>query len=243
MISASFRFTLLLSFCILSSCGGDDNDTDPPVLNKGTITGRVNLYNEGTEKIASSGMKITVSGTSISVLTNSEGNFELIDVPFGSRTLIYEKEDYGTFKNFIPDFDENLFIGETPSLGKRSKTKIITGSVTLEGTDVIVAFVTEGTNTSKRYMRYFLGTDQTVTKENYVEVTGIFESDANSNPSQHKFAQQELNDLGFASGSQVYVKAYGESFWGNDYEDPDLNRRIFPNLNENSSEPIVFMVP
>ena len=49
--------------------------------------------------------------------------------------------------------------------------------------------------------------------------------------------------MGFSSGSQVYVKAYGESFWGNDYEDTDLNKRIFPNLGEISAEPVMFMVP
>lgn len=243
MIRHIFGIVLYLSIFMFLSCGGEDNDTNPPAPTKATIKGRVNLYDEGTEQITAAGMKVSVAGTSISSLTNSEGNFELFDVPFGSRTLIYEKDDYGTYKKFIPNFNGNLIIGEAPSLGKKSKTKIITGSVSLEGTDVIVAFVTEGTNTSKRYMRYFLGTDQTVTKENYMAYTGIYESDANSNPSRHRFTQQELIDFGFASGSQVYVKAYGESFWGNSYEDTDLNKQVFPNLNDNSAEPVMFMVP
>jgi len=239
-----FAIILIFStFIFASSCGGEDNDIDPPIPTKGIIKGSVNLYDEGTEKIAAAGMKVSVEGTSISALTNSEGNFELIDVPFGSRTLIYEKEDYGTYKYFIPEYDDNLVINISPSLGKKSKTKIITGAATVDGTAVKVSYVTEGTNTSDRYMRYFLGNDQTVTNENYTAVSEIFYSDANNNPAQHIFTQQDMIDLGFSSGSQVYVKAYGESFWANDYEDPDLNKRIFPNLNENSSEPVVFMVP
>lgn len=243
MTGRIFGIIVFLSIFIFSSCDGEDNDTTPPVPTKATIKGSVNLFNEGTEQITSAGMKVSVAGTSISSLTNSEGNFELFDVPFGARTLIYEKADYGTYKKFIPDFNGDLIIGEAPSLGKKSKTKVITGSVSFEGTDVIVAFVTEGTNTPKRYMRYFLGTDQTVTKDNYTVVTGIFESDANNNPSRHRFTQQELNDFGFASGTQVFVKAYGESHWGNSYEDTDLNQQIFPNLNENSAESVMFMVP
>jgi len=239
-----FSIILVFStFVFISSCGGEDNEITPPTPTKGNIKGSVNLYDEGTEKIESSGMSVSVAGTSITALTDSEGKYELVDVPFGSRTLIYEKEDYGTYKYFIPDFNGNLNIEQSPSLGKKSKTKIITGSVTIEVTDVIVSFVTEGTNTSKRYMRYFLGTDQTVTEDSYSEVTLTYESDSNNNPSRHLFTQKELNEMGFSSGSQVYVKAYGESFWGNDYEDTDLNKRIFPNLSEISAEPVMFMVP
>lgn len=239
-----FTAIIYLSLILVVSSCGEDNDELPVTLpSTAKITGSVNLYDEGTEKIGASGMKVSVAGISISVLTDSEGKFELIDVPFGPTTLVYEKEDYGTYKYFISDFKADLFIGEAPSLGKKSKTKSITSGSVIDGTDVKISVVTEGTNTSKRYMRYFLGTDQTVTNENYSQVTEIYENDANTNPSQHTFTQQELNDLGFSSGSQVFVKAYGESFWGNDFEDPDLNKRIFPNLNENSAQPVMFMVP
>lgn len=239
-----FTAIIYLSLILVVSSCGEDNDELPVTLpSTAKITGNVNLYDEGTEKIGASGMKVSVAGTSISVLTDSEGKFELIDVPFGPATLVYEKEGYGTYKYFIDDLTEDLIIPNTPSLGKVSKTKVFTNAVVIDGTDVKVSSVTEGTNSSKRYLRYFLGTDQTVTNENYSKVSDIYESDLNVNPAIHIFTQQELNDLGFASGAQVYVKVYGESFWGNDYEDPGLDRRVFPNLNESSGETASFMVP
>ena len=61
-----------------------------------------------------------------------------------------------------------------------------------------------------------------VSKDNYEAVSQVYESDSNNNPSQHVFTQSELIDFGFPSGSQVFVRAYGASFWGNVYEDPDL---------------------
>jgi len=49
--------------------------------------------------------------------------------------------------------------------------------------------------------------------------------------------------MGFASGSTVYVKIYGESFYGNDYDEPNQNIRVFPNLNLDSAEAVSFEVP
>ena len=239
-----FKITILFVSITLSSCGGDDGG-DPPVTLPSTadIQGGVNLYDEGINQIESSDMEISISGTSISSLTDDQGSFLLADVPHGSATLTYEKSGYGTYKYFISNLTADLIIADNPSLGKLSQTKVITCSVSTDGSEVIISSVTNGTNTTKRYLRYFLGTDDQVNDENYTAVTSGFESDPNSNPAKHLFTKQDLIDLGFASGSQVYVKVYGDSFWANDYEDPSLNRRVFPNLNESSAEPVMFMVP
>lgn len=238
------KITFIFLFISLSSCGGDDGG-DPPVTLPSTadIQGGVNLYDEGTDRLESSNMEISISGSSISSLTDDQGSFILADVPHGSVTLTYEKSGYGTYKYFISNLSSNLVIAENPSLGKLSQTRVITCAVSTDANEVTISSVTNGTNTTKRYLRYFLGTDDQVNRENYSAVTSGFESDPGTNPAKHRFTKQDLIDLGFASGSQVYVKVYGDSFWANDYEDPSLNRRVFPNLNENSAEPVMFMVP
>ncbi len=241
------KYFSIIAFLFLTisfaACGGD-NDNPPITLpSTASITGSVNLYDEGAEKIDGSDMRISASGTSISDLTNDQGSFLLSDVPFGARMLSYEKTGYGTFKYFITDLTDDLIISNTPSLGKLSQTKVITCAVTIDGTDVKISSVCNGTNTSKRYLRYFFGTDETVNNENYSKVSETYESDSNVNPAMHIITQQELIDLGFASGTQVSVKVYGDSYFSNDYEDAAENRRVFPNLNENSAEPVTFMVP
>ncbi len=239
-----FRIVIFLVLGVsFSACGGDSDGPPTTLPTTASITGSVNLYDEGTEKIDGSGMLISASGTSISNLTNDQGSYLLSDVPFGARTLSYEKTGYGTFKYFITDLTDDLFISNTPSLGKISQTKVITCAVIIDGTDVKISSVCDGTNTPKRYLRYFFGTDETINNENYSEVSETYESDSNVNPAIHIITQKELIDLGFASGTQVSVKVYGESTFGNDYEDTSLNRRVFPNLNATSAEHVTFMVP
>ena len=153
-----FALIIFLSFTLfLTSCGEDNEEVPVTLPTTGKISGSVNLYNEGTDKISGSDMRISVSGTNISTLTNDQGSFQLADVPFGARTLSYEKTGYGTYKYFISDLSGNLSISATPSLGKLSPTKVITCAVTIEGDDIKISSVTDGTNTSKRYLRYFFG--------------------------------------------------------------------------------------
>ena len=236
---------LIIAFSFLAySCGDDDGGTNPPVQpTKGDISGEVNLYDEGPTETDKSGMKISASGKSAT--TDVEGNFTIKDVPFGKQEIVYEKSDYGTFKFFGLDHQhEKSHLVNTFSLGKESKTVIISLTTKTSGADVEIEATTSGTNTSRRYLRFFYGTERSVSKTDYTHYTQIRVSLAeHTDPFIHKVSQRELNDLGFASGATVYVKAYGESFWGNDYEDSSVNYRIFPNLNATSADAVSFVVP
>ena len=64
-----------------------------------------------------------------------------------------------------------------------------------------------------------------------------------NNPYEHTIEANVLADMGFVSGDTVYVKAYGDSFWSNEYVDADLNKKVFPNLNTTSADASFFIVP
>ena len=66
---------------------------------------------------------------------------------------------------------------------------------------------------------------------------------AQINPFQVTLSQTDLINAGFTSGQTVYVKAYGESYWSNEYLDSDLNKMIFPNLNLSTTNSVSFIVP
>jgi hypothetical protein len=158
--------------------------------------------------------------------------------------LVYEKSGYGTFKYFIDDFNADLVLTETPTLGKISQTDVITNSVTTEGTEVRIASVTTGTNTSVRYLRYFFSSQSDVSSESYEAfLERPVESDPGLNPAVLTISGQELNELGFASGSILYARVYGDSYYSNDYDDPNEGRRIFPNLLEDTAQSVQFQVP
>lgn len=239
-------FTKLLLFSLLfhlATACGEENDPlpNPPSAD---ISGQVKLFDEGTDEISPSGMTVSAQGLRIEDDTDADGRFQLQDVLLGPVVVTYEKSGYGTFKNFIDDFNEDLILSEVPSLGKISKTDVITNSVTIEGMEVRIASVTTGTNTPVRYLRYFFSSRNDVSSESYEAfLERPVESDPVVNPAVLKITRQELNELGFTSGSTLYARIYGDSYYSNDYEDPNQGRRIFPNLFEDTAQSVQFQVP
>lgn len=243
------KFNILTLFAIaligITSCKKDETPT--PTATKADITGSVNLYDEGTSEIDNSGMNVSVDGTSplISTITDADGNFTLVDVPFGTYTLVYEKSGYGTFKRFdLEHKDGNTFIPDAPSLGQKSTTTVTYLTVGSSPSFPVILGATtnpSGSPADTRYIRYFFSTDPNISSDNYENVLGTFP--AQINPFNLNLSQASIDALGFTSGTTVYVKCYGESFWSNKYADPALGTTIFPNLNSNTAATVSFIVP
>jgi hypothetical protein len=239
-----FKILMFILAIATVSCSSDDSNNDP--ITKANITGSVNLYDEGTTLLDESNMLVKVVGTNplITALTNSNGQFVLEDVPFGTYTIEYEKEQYGVFKKFNFSHQGNAnAITEIPSLGKTSSTEITDLLVNIVNGQVVFSITTSpaGNNSNRRYVRYFLSTSATVGNSNYMYHSPTFISQIN--PYQSTLTQTELINAGFTSGQTVYVKAYGESYWSNEYLDVNLNKKVFPNLNTVSANAVSFIVP
>ena len=99
------KLLILFISILIFSCSGESNDISPPAPTSGNIFGSVNLYDEGTSQIDNSGMTISVEGTAIQAISDAAGDFTLMDVPFGTYTIVYEKTGYGTFKKFNVDLN------------------------------------------------------------------------------------------------------------------------------------------
>ena len=240
------KFKILMFIIVIAtvSCSSDDSNDEP--ITKANITGSVNLYDEGTTLLDESNMLVKVVGTNplITALTNSNGQFVLEDVPFGTYTIEYEKAQYGVFKKFNFSHQGNAnAITEIPSLGKTSSTEITDLLVNIVNGQVVFSITTSpaGNNSNRRYVRYFLSTSATVSNSNYMYHSPTFISQIN--PYQSTLTQTELINAGFTSGQTVYVKAYGESYWSNEYFDVSLNKKVFPNLNTVSANAVSFVVP
>lgn len=239
-----FKILMFILAIATVSCSSDDSNNDP--ITKANITGSVNLYDEGTTLLDESNMLVKVVGTNplITALTNSNGQFVLEDVPFGTYTIEYEKEQYGVFKKFNFSHQGNAnAITEIPSLGKKSSTETTDLLVNIVNGQVVFSITTSpaGNNSNRRYVRYFLSTSATVSNSNYMCHSPTFISQIN--PYQSTLTQTELINAGFTSGQTVYVKAYGESYWSNEYLDVNLNKKVFPNLNTVSANAVSFIVP
>lgn len=235
---------VLLAF---TSCSSSSDETPEPITNA-NIIGSVNLYDEGVRQIDNSDMTVKIEGSSplISTITDVNGNFTLEDVPFGTYTLVYTKTGFGTFKKFgieHTNTGSSTIITGAPSLGEVSSTQITDLEANTSGEDIVLAITTNpaGSNGNSRYVRYFLGSDSNVSKENYAyHSPGLI---SQINPFETTLSRSDLISAGFSSGETVYVKAYGDSFWSNEYDDPDLDRKVFPNLNATSANAVSFVVP
>lgn len=240
-------FGTLLVLLGMLSCSSSDDGTTPDPITSSDIRGFVNLYDELTTQIANNGMKVTVEGTDPekSALTDTDGEYTITDVPFGTYTLAYSKSGYGTFKRFEVGHSNpvDTNISDSPILGQASTTEVIDLGVSISGDEVVFDITIDPTANSNnpRYIRLFYHNEATVSNMVFTSFTETLE--VKINPIQYTVTASDLSSLGFQSGTTVYVKVYGNSFFGNDYDDPDLGRRIFPNLNATAAEAVSFVVP
>ena len=240
----TISFSLILFLLVFGTSCSKDNDIDPPAPTSGNVSGSVNLFDDGVTEIDNSNMTVSVEGTSISATTNASGQYTLSNVPFGTITLIYEKNGYGTFKRFDVDHSGgDTFIPETPSLGQISTTSITNLTATDNGTDITLSATTNpaGNVGNTRYIRFFFSTQTNVSNTNFEAVLETLP--AQINPRNLNLTNASLVALGFSSGQTVYARCYGESFWSNQYDDPNSGDTVFPNINPNSAAEVSFVVP
>jgi len=239
------RLLFVASLALLTACGKDDEPTPDPTT--APISGTVALYDEATTAADKSGMTVTVEGTTLKATTAADGKFAIANVPFGNKNLVFEKAGYGTFKVFNIDHKLNngsgTLLTNTYSLGKLSTTTI----TDLDGTPGTGEYLINPTtspaasNGSPKYVRLFFHTANTVSNTVYTKYSDAYT--VRINPGNITLTKTFLNNLGFTSGSTIYVRAYGESFWSNNYTDPTLTRDVFPNQNATSAAAIAIVVP
>ena len=212
------------------------------------IIGNVVLYDDLTNKIPSyDSMTVRIDGTTFSSITDSSGKYSFKDVPLGTYTVVYEKAGYGTYKLDTFTLAENLT--DTPTiiaaktLGQLSTTTVIDMFPSIEGDFVkLVATIDPaGNGTDARGVRFFYGNDSLVTNQNFYAYSGVY--GAKSPNVSEKIDKTDFYNMGFNSGDTIYVKAYGDAFFSNDYIDVASGKRIFPNLNPNTTSFKSFVLP
>lgn len=240
---------LFLLFLIISCSKKDSSPVVPPVTPvDAPIYGEVNLFNESTLALEKSGMTVSVDSTfpPNKSVTGADGKFFIPFIGFGNRALVFEKPGYGTFKLFGINHAYNngagTLITPIPSLGKLSSTTVTGLSAVVAAGNLTVSVTTSpaANNSSPKYLRIFLSTRAAVSNNIFqkalVTVVTI-------DPSEKTLTKAELNSLGFASGTTVYARVYGDSFWSNSYDDPMVGRTVFPNLNPATVSAVSFIVP
>ena len=236
---------LVLPCLIILGCGNDDGGDSGSNPTSGAIVGSVNLFDDKTNSTDADGMTVTVVGTSLSDITDSQGNFRIENVPFGEVVLEYTKSGYGTFRSASIDHqgndDGNTFVTSSPSLGQVSTTSITQASATFSGNDLEVTVNTDpaGNSSNAVYVTIFLSSSNAVSN---TENEGVFgPRDIRINPVDITISASELAGFGFTSGQTIFIKVYGDSFFSNSYD--GTNGQVHPNVSATASTTLSVMIP
>ena len=234
----------LLSIVFLFSCKKDNSNV--PVITTGKITGSVTLYNERSNTLSSSeGMTVSIDGTILSTVTNASGSYQFENIPNDIYNLTFSKPGFGTFKLFgfsHTGTGNNSSIVPGKSLGQLSTTTIVSQSATLRGDSVQISATISpaATSAARRGVRIFFDNSAAVSSSTYKNFSQVYFT---SNVPSVLFSKEDLYAMGFAAGSTVYARVYGDSFFANDYEEVSTGATVFPNLNTNSSAAVSFTLP
>lgn len=242
------KINSLIAILITLSFFACNKDDEGKAATTGNISGTVALFDDGTAGVDNSGMTVTVDGSSpaVSAQTNSDGDFTIDKVPFGTYSLSFTKTDFGAYKYFdvtLTESGSNYSITGTLDLGQRSDLTVSNFTVYIShgNIDYIGDVDPAGTVDIPKYVRIFYSSNVNVSNSNYSYYSEAYQ--VVGNDFEIPITKEKLIEEGFESGSTVYLKIYGESYWNNSYEDPSIGKIVFPNLSPNSPDAVSFIVP
>jgi hypothetical protein len=230
---------------------------------RGNIIGSVRLFDQNDNPLTNgSGLTVTIAQTNVSTVTNELGKWKLDSIPFGTYDLIFTKSGYGPSKimglyhaasshattnvsgnrylSMISDLQINNFLAR-----KTSQVFNITSLLALGLTEDGIIFYPGFKNTSnkEKAVRLFFSSNPDVSSTNYMATEKQFYSGNILTNENDNFKTSWFVSRGFEPGQTVYVRAYGDARYTDDFEDPISGLTVFPCLSPNSSAVISFVVP
>lgn len=238
---------LFIPFFALLFVGCKSGAVSPSSFGTQKIFGDVYLFDDLNNNELREGMMVEIKGNGFTALTDSAGRYSFSNVPFGTYSITYSKEGYGTYQ--LDTFYHKQNVDDTPTiiprfaLGRISTTSITGLDISIVGDTVKVnPFISPaGDYSNPRGVRLFYGTSDAVAGNNYDAHSDVYR--IRNSTGVIKIGKTELYAMGFTSGTTVFVKAYGEAFTANDYTDVATGKRVFPNLNTTTVAAKSFVLP
>ena len=244
-----YLFACAMAFCFMACSKYEGSPTE------GKLSGSVVAWNDKNGLITDkSNITVTIDyPINRSTITDANGKYSFDNLDFDKYDISFSKAGYGTYKIYSYNHSYNIITAQTdnvipPIAFAQISTNAINSLVLTKtnyngqpGFTFTVNVSPTPTTLNRSYVRYFLSTSNTVSSSNYLAYTPAIGTSLAT--ATDGFSYDELTGMGFLKGQTIYMKGYGESVRGNDYDDPNLRRRIFPNLNPTSPAPISFVMP
>jgi len=263
--------TIGVVLVLLLACNKNSNQhsiTVPDVIQaenrRGNIVGAIQLIDlDGKLVQDASGVTIAIDQNSVSTQSQANGRWSLDSIPFGTYDLSISKSGYGTAKimglfhaatNHSP-----TIIGKSKTLNQVSNievTAINTKKISELGPQMVSLInaglaedgmvfdpVFNSTTPGEKKVRLFFGTSADVSTTNYL-VTEKQRYSGRSNESENfNFGLSWFVSNGFQPGQTVYVKAFGDGYGDDEYDDPISGLTVFPSLASKGSPVVSFVLP
>ncbi|MEJ8758289.1 carboxypeptidase-like regulatory domain-containing protein [Pontibacter sp. H259] len=228
-------YTLFLLFVLLFTACSEPDDYSPVL--RGTISGKVLVYNEYNEPESAQGAVVTITGDRINLTATADaaGNYKIDNVPHTKLVILVQKQGFKGGQRIELDFfteqeEVDLRMSRVPTITVSQAAFYWHNADALRATITLSAPVPS----SKDYkLATFLGKTADVSDTNYlVKSINGFTSDGQA--TKHLlpsiFVEDLVNRYGFKSGDTAYIKVYTGAamiygYWLGDiyFEGPGLN--------------------
>ncbi|MFC7666168.1 carboxypeptidase-like regulatory domain-containing protein [Hymenobacter humi] len=239
---------------VLDGCKGKDGDPGPAASAvTGNINGFVNAVDQNGTALNKSGITVSLEGanTAITTSTNADGKYEFPNVKAGTYNLSYTRTGLAPFRRFGVGHvggDQPTYLGTltqsqvstltVPSLQAFSSPS--TSSVTF---DLNVS--SPAPTTTFRYAMFASATPNVSPTSATLVFTGsaFVTSPTTFYSFSTSVARTTLTNAGFASGSTVYMAAFGSSAFLASYSDPATGKFVYPSINPAASPVVSIVMP
>jgi len=253
-------FLVIILFC----CGCKDSTTSPGI--DGTMIGYV-VAHDTVGPSNNSGVKISLEGTNYSTLSDSSGRWEMTNIPPGTYTIAFTKDNYATEKTIAYKFAGN----GTDFLYTQNIYAILWMKTTL----VIRPFDNDVATFSSRIFRndpleslpgtvmLLFGKDSLLSPLNsnsyFYRIDNLYQSVPPDSTTGYSFSfsvKYELLTAGFKHGDKIFCEAFPSNLkvylqdpvtsyqvLGPSYIDINTYKRIYTGFGNNHSEVKSFILP
>jgi hypothetical protein len=240
LISVAFAALFMIISCDkVDESGNNVSDT------LGSVAGFVTIYDEyGNKMYDRGGVKVSVdNGTDVAnTTTNSDGRFQIDEIPAGTYMVTFSKSGYSTYKIVsLPVVGGTIPYFLTVAISQKSTTFPSNFSL-LPGTSANTVSVScnispEVPSGSYRTIRFFIGKTASVSSTNYLATTASISSLSSYT------SVKSLDKILFPSGSTVYMIVYGDTYNSISYPDTETGLYIYSGLSSPGSNVASVIVP
>jgi hypothetical protein len=264
------RNKLFFLFILIAACSKNSShhtiavpDLIQAEKTRANISGRILLYDgENIAATDNSGITVSIDNSTVTTQTGADGKWTLDSIPKGTYDISYSKPGYGTGKIM------GIFHAATnhaTTLIARSESMNIVSSIDISNiktasfssaswlvnainlglirNGLFIEPIFNNPTSKNKPVRLFFSDKNVVSASNYLVTEKIFTSGKDEVKETLTFDLKWFESKGFKLGQPVYIKAYGDGYKDDTYENANNGLPVYPSLASSGSPTISVVIP